>query len=521
MRLGLRSQILVSLTLLMVATMLLVSLAMLGLIQNNMERQAEHTAERVARIAATTMASAIDRDEPLDSAWNRVNLERLCALFSGQFEATRMAVVATPTAGSPLVVLASYPLGATVRVDAVEFLVPQAEGSVMLHMASGVDGIRQVEVFAPVVLDGTTVAVLRFQQPLGDLQRLVGASQQLVMLYVFLDAILIIVVGFFVLTRLIVRPVLAISAATDRVAAGDLDSTVAIQARNELGALAENFDRMVQRLRAGRDALEGRVEELRRSKEALERAQDEVLFSEKMATVGGLAAGVAHEIGNPLAAVMGLLDLMSDPDAFGPDELKDLFARAERELNRINVIIGELLDYSRVSESGAERVAIVEPVASAAALCGHHPRGRALTVTYDEHADVPEVFASSSRLVQVVLNLLLNAADATDGGRATVRWTPVEHEGEPGVRIDVADNGPGLRDVNTARLFEPFFTTKGPGKGTGLGLAICARIVGQYRGRIWATDRTPDDDNPGETGAVFHVWLPSPPAVDPSVPDHA
>lgn len=502
MRFGLRWQIVVSLMVLMVATILLVSVAMLGLIQRNMERQAEHTAERVARIAATTMGSAVAPGEPLESDRNRANLARLSELFSEQFEAARMTVVAPDGA-----VVAAYPPGGAADSVGVEFLVSGAVDDLLTRLHTREDGVRQVDVYAPVRLDSDVVAVLRLQQPLGDVQRLVNASQQLVLLYVILDAFLIVVFGYFLLTRLIVRPVLAISAATDRVADGDFSSRVEVESRNELGELADNFARMVDRLRTGRDALESRVDELARSKAALERAQEEVLRSEKMATVGGLAAGIAHEIGNPLAAVMGLLDLLADPDGLSAEQRVDLHARVDRELHRIHTIIGELLDYARVSESSPESVRLEEPVESAVGLCAHHPRGRNVTVTVETEAPDAMVHASANRLVQVFLNLLLNAADAIgqSGGEVAIRWRSAERDGEAGVEVIVEDDGPGVPETARAELFEPFFTTKGPGEGTGLGLAIAARIVGQYRGHIWVEDAE-------SGGAAFRLWLPSPPA---------
>lgn len=510
MRLGLRWQILLSLIVLMVATVVLISLAMLGLTQRNMEAQAELGAERVARIAATTVSSAIDPATALDSERNLANIERLCALFSRQFDATRMAVVAPPDGGG-LRLLASYPRGSIDAVADVEFLVARATGEVLSQVQTRADGVRQVDVFAPIEREGQVVAVLRLEVPLGDVQRLVSASQQLILLYIGLDALFIVVFGYFVLTRLIVRPLFAISAATERVAAGDLQTTVEVRSTNEIGALADNFDRMVARLRDGRDDLERRVDELDRSRKELERTQAELVFSEKMASVGGLAAGIAHEVGNPLAAVVGLLELLRDRDGLDDEDIDDLLGRVDREIGRINTIIADLLDYARVSDAAPEPVDVAVPVASAVSLVGHHPRGRRVDVQVDG-GPAALVMANENRLVQVFLNLLLNAADACSGvggaggdgpGVVRVSWAAETVDGEAGVRVDVRDSGPGIPADVLPQIFEPFFTTKPTGEGTGLGLAMSQRIVGAYRGRISAESY---DD-----GAVFHVWLPAVP----------
>ena len=130
-----------------------------------------------------------------------------------------------------------------------------------------------------------------------------------------------------------------------------------------------------------------------------------------------------------------------------------------------------------------------------------------MTVEIVEGEDSPVVLASENRLTQVFLNLFLNAADASEGACVVrISWSSETMEGVPGVRIDVADDGPGIAREVIGHVFEPFFTTKGPGAGTGLGLAMSQRIVGEYRGRLWV------DSEPGE-GATFHVWLPAPAAL--------
>ncbi len=501
MRFGLRLQILLSLILLMVTTIALVSLAMLGLTQNNMEAQALRNAEKVARIAATTMAAAIDDELPLTDPYNRANLDRLSELFAQQFEATRITVVGVVGPDSELGVLAAHPRGTDAEIDAVEL--PVVLASRDLHAALGTtdDEIRQVEVFAPIGAPGEALAVLRLELPLGEVQRLIGSSQQLIMLYIGLDALLIVVVGFFLLTRLIVRPIGVISAATERVADGDLSRGVAVRASNEIGTLAQNFDVMVARLREQRDALESRLSELAEANRALEDAQREVLRSEKMATIGALATGIAHEVGNPLAAVIGLAELLGERESLSGEEIDDIVARIEREMSRISGIIASLLDYARVSASEAEVVDVHTPLVAAVALCSHHPRGRYLGVDVPEWEAATPVVASENRLVQVFLNLLLNAADATEGtGRVEVTVEAVADGGEDWVRVEVSDDGPGIPEPLLSSIFTPFVTTKSAGEGTGLGLAICERIVEGYGGRLTVSS-TPGD------GATFTVWL--------------
>ncbi len=500
MRLGLRWQILVSLVLIMVATVLLVSLATVGLTGRTMEAQEQRTAERLARIAVTTMGSALRTDIEFSDEYNRENLQRLCELFSGQFDGTRVSVMAATEGAGLMRVVASHPAEPEELANEIEVLVARASGRLLSGISTSAE-VRQVDVYAPIRLQETTVAVLRLQYPLAEVQQTVAASQQLILLYIGLDALFIIVLGLFISTRVIVRPVQAISAATERVASGDLGTSIATDAANELGDLARNFELMVAKLRENRDAMNRQVEELAESKAVLERTQDELVRSEKLATVGGLAAGIAHEIGNPLAAVIGLLEFLQDREGLDDADLDDLLGRIDGEIERISGIINDLLDYARVGNDIQVPFDVRGPLETAVQLCSHHPKARSLRVELPP-AGSELVVGSENRLVQVVLNLLLNAGDARPDGSVTVSFEQEAREGGGGVRISVEDDGPGISEAALGQIFEPFFTTKGPGQGTGLGLAMSQRIIEQMRGEIWA-------ENTGH-GAAFHVWLPSP-----------
>lgn len=502
MRLGLRWQLLVSLVALMVATFVLVSLAILGTTQHNLQAQAVRSATRLAHLAAETAASSVDPALPLDAPYNVRSLTTLCELVARHYEGARVQVLTAN--GGRAALAAAYPPAA--GGDALDVFAELALGTGEDHVEvrSTDDGVRQVEVITAIPTGPTASAVVRLAVPLADVQQAVSVSQQLMLSYLLLVVSLVLVFGLLVLTRVVVRPLHAISVATERVAQGDLLTRVDVDAPNEIGELARNFDAMVERLRAARAALEGRVAELAASNAALERAKQELVLSEKLATIGTLASGIAHEVGNPLAAVIGLVDVLRDREGLDDADVDDALARVDRELQRIHVIIRGLLDYSRVSAGEPSAVAVGVPLRAAVALCAHHPRARRMQLVLPP-GDGPAVWVNENRLVQVFLNLLLNAADAADGaGRVQVSWRELDDGGRPGVRVDVADDGPGVPAAVRGRVFDPFFTTKEPGEGTGLGLAMSLRIAGQYGGRLWL-------DTPSEgAGATFALWLPSP-----------
>ena len=184
-------------------------------------------------------------------------------------------------------------------------------------------------------------------------------------------------------------------------------------------------------------------------------------------------------------------------------ERADLGQRVERELDRIHTIIQTLLDYARGEEVRLIQQDLALPVANALSLLAHHPKARALRILTVPPAVPVHVSMDESRVVQVLLNLVLNASDAMEGhGEVTIRWEQVgSREGEGWCRLTVADAGPGWAESMRGRATQPFVTTKAAGQGTGLGLAICERIAAELGGRLSLGDRDGG-------GAEVSLWLP-------------
>ncbi len=237
------------------------------------------------------------------------------------------------------------------------------------------------------------------------------------------------------------------------------------------------------------------------TRRALER---QLMHAEKLASVGILAAGVAHEIGNPLSAISGYAQLLAKDRVAEADRRE--FARAISELSqRIDRIIRELLDYSRPSALAGQLVEVNQAVEAVLNMFFTRKRlqRQGLSIHRDLARGLPPVRLERDQLQQVVLNMAMNAAQAMgEGGVLTIRTRGVRDREGDWVVIEVQDTGPGIPPEHLARIFEPFFTTKPPGQGTGLGLSICDRIVSQAGGRITVESR------PGQ-GTVFAVWLPA------------
>ncbi|MBP1716360.1 MAG: histidine kinase, partial [Deltaproteobacteria bacterium] len=308
-----------------------------------------------------------------------------------------------------------------------------------------------------------------------------------------------------------------------------------------------SFNHMAARLREDRKKMEEYIHTLETVNRELQRAQDEVLRSEKLASVGRLAAGVAHEVGNPTGAILGYVDLLTQ-GGLAKDEEKDILTRTGREAERIRRIVRELLDFSRPSPGENQAVDVAEVIRNTLSLLSHQKKvWKQIEVITDFQENLPRWRGDSHQLQQVLINLFLNAADAMIGAAAEggdrakrlgiavgrlgpdelgeltavlprrrkgdapdVDYTPLRSraisspaKGEigSGIRIEVEDTGPGMAAAVQGKIFDPFFTTKPPGEGTGLGLAICLRIVESYGGRIWIESKE-------GKGARFTVLLP-------------
>lgn len=221
--------------------------------------------------------------------------------------------------------------------------------------------------------------------------------------------------------------------------------------------------------------------------------------SEKLAAVGQLAAGLAHEINNPLTAIIAnsqLLqrDLKDDPDKL---ELIDLIARAGQ---RAAQVVRNLLDLARKEEYLFEPTDVNQTLNRAITLMQHELVSRSIQLVYEPAEDLPKIMASQDRLQGVWVNLLANAIDSFDESEERIiRITTAATENE--VRVMVMDTGKGIPPEKLNRIFEPFYTTKAPGKGTGLGLSLCHRIVKQHGGSIHV-------DSQLGAGTIFTVTLP-------------
>ena len=278
--------------------------------------------------------------------------------------------------------------------------------------------------------------------------------------------------------RLVIGPVEELIAATGRVAAGDLTTRVSSSATHELGDLARAFNDMTARIDEGRR---------------------EVAQADKLASVGQLAAGVAHEINNPLTGVLTYASFLLKRADDKPDMKADLEVIV-RETKRCREIVKGMLDFARRTPPRRLPTEMNRIVERAVTIVGSQIALKSVVLEVDLAEGLPGIVADENQIQQVVVNLLLNAADATkEGGHVRVRTRPTL--GKPFVEVEVDDDGCGIAAAQIPHIFEPFYSTKGT-KGTGLGLAVSWGIVEEHEGAI-------DVSSEEGRGSCFIVRLPA------------
>jgi len=367
--------------------------------------------------------------------------------------------------------------------------------------------------------------------------------KKLLLVTIILDAIVLIIFGSFLLSRVLVKPIKDLVRLTQKISEGDFSQKIEVTSKNEIGQLIGSFNRMVERLKENQESLESYLESLESTNKQLKQAQEELIRTEKLASIGRFAAGVAHEVGNPLGAILGYTSILQK-EGIDREESKDYLKRVEREIERINRIVRELLDFARPSQFEIKDVEINKVIESALSLLSYQKNFKNIETQLDMQPDLPMIKGDESQLSQVFINIILNANDAMPNGgilRIQTRTHVVENpdvdrfqgiyprrrksdpmesdysrmrkadplavlfkkfsEGDQLVKIRISDTGIGIKKEDLENIFDPFFTTKDPNKGTGLGLSISLRIVESLGGEIRVESEV-------GKGAAFEVYFP-------------
>jgi two-component system NtrC family sensor kinase len=354
----------------------------------------------------------------------------------------------------------------------------------------GVIWLSQKELFiaSPLKFDGSPFGGITVSGSLIPVYETLRHSQKIILLYILLDTLILVVVGIVLLSRIVVKPIHKLLKLTGEYKEGYMVPSIGEASKNEIGELSRSLKNMLKRLDENKRELKAHIASLEKANQELKQAQDEIIRSEKLASVGRLAAGIAHEIGNPIGIVLGYLDLLQSDDV-KKEEKTDYLRRIESEISRINQIIRQLLDFSRPSSGKSEETPVHKMIMKTVDMFKPQPMMEDIEINLDLKASKDTVLADPNELQQVLLNIIMNAADALSeiGPPGSEKRLVIGTENSGGsIKLLLSDNGPGIPEDELAQIFDPFFTTKDPGKGTGLGLSVCYRIVEGLGGTIRA-----------------------------------
>ena len=331
--------------------------------------------------------------------------------------------------------------------------------------------------------DGKVVGALYvglLEAPFAQQQRTITAAFLLMVVLATVASLALL----FLVSTFILRPVRRIVAMAERIVRGDLSARVKARPPGEMGVICQAVDRMA-------DAVAEREEELKQV------TRQQIGRSEQLAAIGRLAAGVAHEINNPLTGVLTFAYLLRDKANMDAQDKEDLDVII-RETSRAAEIVKGLLDFARERPPQKEPLDINEVVHRTIRLIRNQKPVRQIEIEQLLQEDLPLVDGDMNQLQQVVLNLTLNACEAMGaGGKLTIATSAIDGK----VRVRLNDTGPGIKKEHLPLIFEPFFTTKPVGKGTGLGLSVSYGIIQQHGGTI-------EVESSEGHGATFCITLP-------------
>ena len=504
----LKTNIVISITLLLLFGMLLIDFVTVKTLQRDLIKDRISQSELISSIVKNRLIAAFDPALPALS----LDLQSLLSSILTINDAT--GIVIKGPQGRTL-----YSAGRRVsKIPELENMMQTcvASGERTMRFAGKTWGVfwkqnRYLLTAVPLTLEGKTLAV-GMVMDLKEMYQQQRASQRFIMLYLLVNTLVFSLIGFYRLSRLYLEPINRLVSMAEDYQEEDGTFFPVRKEDNELSTLSKALNLMLTRISEDKKKLKMSVASLEKANRKLKKAQEEITRAEKLASVGRLSSGIAHEIGNPIGIVMGYLELLKQED--GPEHEKAEYSiRTENEINRINMVIHQLLDLSRPSAKGTEHISVHDIIPEITDVLKLQPLLAGIQLDLKLTAERDMVMADSGQLRQVFLNLAINAADAIgsmqaqETGNLSIKTNVADSTASDNsldgqaLIITFQDNGPGVPADAIGNIFDPFFTTKEPGKGTGLGLSVSFMIIESFGGTIKAK-------NLEEGGACMSIHLP-------------
>jgi two-component system NtrC family sensor kinase len=544
--LGLRTEVIINISFLMLTAILLVGFTISKIVERNLLREKIKYGERIIQ-DFQTIIDFISRDKKefaLDHAMTRKELQNFVQMYAKGKGFYGLLIV-----DPQLNILVSKKSELINRRSNDPFLEKSIQsGKWRAEIEKSGNFLstqyQKMTLYSPLLCQGRIIGGIQMEVFIGDLMATLLESQRIILITVLFDALVLIIFGSFLLSRVLVKPVKDLLRLTKRISDGDFSQKIEVTSKNEMGQLIGSFNRMIERLKENQDSLNKYLESLETANKQLKQAQEELIRTEKLATIGRFAAGVAHEVGNPLGAILGYTGILKK-GRIDSEETTDYLKRIEDEIERINKIVRELLDFARPSKLEIREVEINKIVENTLSLLSYQKDFKNIVTRLDRQPDLPLINGDESQLSQVFINIILNAIDAMpNGGKLQIQTEghivdyfhgdfsqltdpprrksdPVESDysylrksdplptsftkfskGDRLVKVRISDTGVGIKKEDLENIFDPFFTTKAPDKGTGLGLSISLKIVESLGGEI----RVESEEGKGTS---FEIYFPA------------
>jgi hypothetical protein len=546
LNLGLRAEVIINISFLMLAAILLIGFTISKIVERDILQEKVRYGERMVQDFQTIMDfMSRDRKEfALNHPIAKREVQDLTDLYLRK-KGFRELLIVDPG----LNIIASKKSALINRRSTDPFLEKAIQGG---ELSAEIEksgsflstNYKKMKLYSPLWHQGAIVGGIQMEVPISDLMTNLLESQKIISITIVLDAIVLMIFGSFLLSRVLVKPVKDLVRLTQKISEGDFSQRIEETSKNEIGQLIGSFNRMIEKLKENQESLENYLESLESANKQLKQAQEELIRTEKLASIGRFAAGVAHEVGSPLGAILGYTGILKK-EGMDHKESKDYLKRIEKEIERINKIVRELLDFARPSKLEIRDVAINKIIDSTLSLLLYQKNFKDIRTQLDLQPDLPLIKGDESQLSQVFLNIILNAIDAMpDGGHLQIkteghviqdlygdrlqRIYPTRRRSDPKesdysrmrrpdplsasftkfskgdrlVKVRISDTGNGIKKEDLENIFDPFFTTKTPDKGTGLGLSVSLKIVESLGGEIRVESEV-------GKGTSFEVYFPA------------
>jgi len=544
--LGLRTEVIINISLLMLAAILLIGFTISKINERNIVEEKIRNGEGMIQDFQVTI-DFISRDEK-EISLNQPHLKKEIQDFVRLYikEKGFYDLVITD---QELKVIASKKtalVDQSYSNDLMKKTIQSGEFNTEIEKSGGflLTRYKKLVLYSPLWIQGKIGGGIQIGLPLGDVMTYLSKSQRMILISLILDAMVLIAFGSFLFSRVLIRPLKDLLRLTQKISEGDFSQTIEVTSKNEIGQLISSFNRMIERLRENQESIDNYLKSLELANKNLKQAQEELIRTEKLASIGRFAAGVAHEVGNPLGAILGYTSIL-EKNGIDREESKDYLKRIEKEIERINRIVRELLDFARPSKFEVRDIEVNKMIENTLSLLSHQKNFKNIETQLELQPDLPMIKGDESQLSQVLINIILNATDAMpNGGHLKIQTEnlvvenllgdgfkplyPPRRKGDPTesnysqlrkpdpfsalltkfpkgdrlVKIRISDTGIGIEQENLEKIFDPFFTTKEPDKGTGLGLSISLRIVESMDGKI----RVESEEGKGTS---FEIYFPA------------